>query len=429
MVLNNDGGDPAIVFMQNESERMRIDNYGNVGIGTGSPAYKLDVAGDINFSGTLRYQGVPALQVATSGGNTSAGYQALQTITSGTNDTAIGYKALALNTSGVQNTAGGGYSLFSNSSGSYNTAYGYGALQGNTTGGNSTAIGYNALTNNATSVGNNTAIGGSSLFKNASGADNTAAGYSALYSNTTGGQNTAVGEYSLFANQAGADNTAIGDYALYNAANGNNNIALGYQAGYLIGASGGTTSNNIMIGNEGTTTDNGAIRIGTTPTQTSFYAAGIRGTQTGKSDAVPVVIDSNGQLGTVNSSRRFKEDIHDMGAASRGLMRLRPVTFRYKQPFADGSKPFQYGLIAEEVAEVYPDLVVRSADGQIETVKYQMLDSMLLNEVQRQQAELEAQASRIRSLEQEAAEQRRQNQALADRLAKLEDALAAVSRR
>jgi len=106
--------------------------------------------------------------------------------------------------------------------------------------------------------------------------------------------------------------------------------------------------------------------------------------------AVPVMIDSStGQLGTVSSSRRFKEDIQDMGDASEGLMRLRPVTFRYIQPYVDGSKPLQYGLIAEEVAEVYPDLVAHSADGQIETVKYQVLDPMLLNEVQRQQAEIQ----------------------------------------
>jgi len=134
-----------------------------------------------------------------------------------------------------------------------------------------------------------------------------------------------------------------------------------------------------------------------------------------------VVIDSNGQLGTTSSSRRFKEDIEDMGAASRDLMRLRPVTYRYKQPFADGSKPIQYGLIAEEVAEVYPDLVAHSADGQIETVKYQVLDSMLLNEVQRQQAE-------IGRLEQKMDEEHQQNENLRERLAKLETALTSMSR-
>jgi hypothetical protein len=124
--------------------------------------------------------------------------------------------------------------------------------------------------------------------------------------------------------------------------------------------------------------------------------AGVSGVATGLNNAVPVLIDSNGQLGTISSSRRFKEDIHDMGGASEGLMRLRPVTFRYKKPFDDGSKPIQYGLIAEEVAEVYPDLVARSADGQIETVKYQVLDPMLLNEVQRQHAEAQRQQAEIR---------------------------------
>jgi hypothetical protein len=119
-----------------------------------------------------------------------------------------------------------------------------------------------------------------------------------------------------------------------------------------------------------------------------------------------VVISSTGQLGTVNSSRRFKEDIRDMGDASRDLMRLRPVTFRYQKAFADGSKPIQYGLVAEEVADVYPDLVARSEDGRIETVKYQVLDSMLLNEVQRQQAEIKS---------------------LQERLARMESALASLS--
>ena len=149
--------------------------------------------------------------------------------------------------------------------------------------------------------------------------------------------------------------------------------------------------------------DNGDIRIGTQGTnlinRTSFFAGGIRGVTTGNNDAIPVVIDSNGQLGTVSSSRRFKEDINDMDTVSSGLMRLRPVTFRYQKPFADGSKPIQYGLIAEEVADVYPDLVAHSADGQIETVKYQVLDSMLLNELQKEHKQVQEQAERIRVLE------------------------------
>src|SRR6516225_7198921 len=167
-----------------------------------------------------------------------------------------------------------------------------------------------------------------------------------------------------------------------------------------INVSGGN-SRNIHIGNAGSATDSGTIRIGTPGTQTSFYVAGVNGVTTTNS-AVPVLIDTaTGQLGVASSSRRYKEDIQDIGEASRGLMRLRPVTFRYQKPFADGSKPMQYGLIAEEVAEVFPDLVARSADGQIETVKYQVLDSLLLNEVQRQQAEIGAQREQIGDLQQQ----------------------------
>jgi hypothetical protein len=193
---------------------------------------------------------------------------------------------------------------------------------------------------------------------------------------------------------------------------GDSNTSLGAFAGDLV--VGG--SHNIHIGHPGTATDSGTIRIGTpcpSPVygcQSATFVAGIYGVNT---SGIPVYINSNGQLGTVSSSRRYKEDIQDMGEASSGLLRLRPVTFRYKKPFADGSKPIQYGLIAEEVAEFYPDLVARSADGLIETVKYQVLDSMLLNEVQRQQAE-------IRGLEQ-------QNQDLQKRLARLEAAMVSAS--
>src|SRR5262249_25592305 len=178
-------------------------------------------------------------------------------------------------------------------------------------------------------------------------------------------------------------------------------------------------NNNIYIGAPATISgETNTIRIGTFPTQTSFFAAGIAGAIVANS--APVLIDTaTGHMGTLVSSRRFKEDIQDMGDATRGLLKLRPVTFRYKKPFADGSKPLQYGLIAEEVAEVYPDLIARSADGQIETVKYQVLDSMLLNEVQRQQKEIGFQQDQIRRLEE-------RNQALQDRLARLEAALANV---
>jgi hypothetical protein len=337
-------------------EQMRIQSStGNVGIGTMTPASKLDVVGDINFSGSVGYQGRgPVLQFP-----------------------------------------GGVFKS--------NTALGIGALTSNTTGGGNTASGQEALSANTTG-GGNTATGASALLNSTTGSYNTAVGGAAIVGNTTGEVNTAIGFYALEFNTTGSQNTANGGQALQANTTGNDNIAIGYLAANNVS---GGNSHNIHIGSIGSANDNGTIRIGGYPvSQTSFFVAGVRGVTTTNNDAIPVMIDSAGQLGTTSSSRRFKEDIEDMGEASHDLMRLRPVTYRYKQPFADDSKPIQYGLIAEEVAEVYPDLVAHSADGQIETVKYQVLDSMLLNEVQRQQAE-------IRRLE--------------DRLAKLEAALTKVS--
>jgi hypothetical protein len=206
--------------------------------------------------------------------------------------------------------------------------------------------------------------------------------------------NTAIGSGALSNLSSGSNNTATGSGALAATTTGNSNIGIGFQAGSNATGS----SNNIDIGNQGLAADNGVTRIGTMGTQSAFFAAGIRGVATANNDAIPVVIDSAGQLGTVSSSRRFKDDIADMGAVSSDLMRLRPVTFRYKKPFADGSKPIQYGLIAEEVAAVYPDLIARSADGKIETVKYQVLDSLLLNELQKEHRQVEQQAEMIRLL-------------------------------
>ena len=270
-----------------------------------------------------------------------------------------------------------------------NLGVGVFALSSNTTGDGNTALGYQALTSNTTG-GANTAFGTNSLLSNVGGISNTANGDGALYNNN--------GNY----------NSAVGNQALYSNSSGSSNIGIGYQAGYNL-----TGSNNIDIGNVGVSSDSGIIRIGTVGTQTSFFVAGVNGVMTTNS-AVPVLIDTtNGQLGVTSSSRRYKEDIEDMGEASHALMDLRPVTYRYKQPYADGSKPIQYGLIAEEVAEVYPDLVAHTADGRIETVKYQVLDSMLLNEVQRQQTE-------IRGLEQ-------QNRSLQERLEKLETVLTSLA--
>jgi uncharacterized coiled-coil protein SlyX len=237
-------------------------------------------------------------------------------------------------------------------------------------------------------------VGWSALGANTS-SGNTAVGAAALFSNTTGSSNTAVGSSALSMNTA-AENTAVGAFAL-SAATGGSNIAIGTAAGSNLT----TGSNNIYIGDVGLSAEAGTIKIGVVGLQTKAFIRGIRGVSTGVGDAIAVLIDSAGQLGTVSSSRRFKEDIQDMSEASRRLMQLRPVTFRYKKPYADGSQPIQYGLIAEEVAETFPELAAYGADGQVETVQYHILPSLLLNEVQRQQADLSAQKAKLS--EQEAA--------------------------
>ena len=345
-----------------------------------------------------------------SNNNTALGASALASNTTGGQNTGIGFSALTSNTTGAQNTASGYSALASNKDGSYNTANGFAALSLNTSGFENTAIGNSALRLNTTGF-DNTAIGQDALLMNIDGNGSAAVGVRALRNNTSGYNNIAVGKEALFMNSGGAGNTAAGFQALHgnttgilNAAfgadalqlnaTGNSNIALGSSAGFNV-----LHDNNIEIGNGGTSADNNTIRIGDIFIHTSFFAGGVRGVTTGVADAVPVFIDSQGQLGTANSSRRFKEDIIDMGDASSGLLRLRPVTFRYKKAYSDGSKPLDYGLIAEEVAEVYPDLVVRGADGQIETVQYQKLAPMLLNELQKQQETIRSLEQRLASLE------------------------------
>jgi hypothetical protein len=352
---------------------------GLVGIGTTSPATKLEVNGGAQVDGNLTL----------SGSILSGSDVLIQSF--GTGNFGAGLLALNPSATGTYNTAIGGSALYSNTTGYYNTACGYQALYSNTTSSGNTAVGYQALYSNTGLL--NTAVGGDALQYN-TGAQNTATGVEALGSNTTGGQNTANRTYALQYNTTGTGNTASGFEALFGAT-GSYNIAVGYAAGDNIG----TGSNNLDIGNQGVSSDSGVIRIGTAGTQTAAYVAGIYGVTTSANNAVQVLIDSNGNLGAVSSSRRYKEDIHNMGDSSSGLLRLRPVTFRYKRPFEDGSKPIQYALIAEEVAEVYPDLVTRSADGQVETVKYQVLDAMLLSELQKQHATITDQKEQIRSLE------------------------------
>ena len=422
-------------------EYMRIQPNGYVGIGTMAPATTLEVNGsaqvdqNLTLLGNILASGTGLLQAPNNGSaNLTLGLYAMTALntTGGVQNTAIGDGALAANTSGTYNLAVGANALYSNTTGSGGAAAGYGALLSNTTGAGNTAMGYEALYANTTGAGN-TGFGHGALYQNTTASANTAVGDGALGANTTGATNTAVGDGALFANTTGSDNVGLGQGALAScttgAANtvvgtaalplitsGNGNTALGYQAGLNLTSG----SENIYIVNAGAATESGVIRIGTPTSQTSAYIAGIYGVTTSKSNAVPVMIDSNGNLGTVSSSRRYKEDIQNMADSSSGLLRLRPVTFRYKKPFDDGSKPIQYGLIAEEVEEVYPDLVAHSADGQIETVKYQVLAPMLLNELQKQNTTIAAQKEQIRDQQQEI-------RSLEERLAKVEAVLERTS--
>ena len=248
----------------------------------------------------------------------------------------------------------------------------------------------------------NTGTGVDSLKSLTTGDFNTANGARALSSNTSGESNTAIGDIALALNTTGSSNTAIGGSALFAIQAGHDNVAVGTRAGaFALG------SNNIYLGAlvEGLAGESNTMYLGKVGTQTRTFIAGVRGATTVVPNAIPVVIDSNGQLGTVSSSIRFKEDIHDMADVSGRLLKLRPVTFRYTQAYRDGEKPIQYGLIAEEVAEVFPELAVRGADGQVETVHYETLNVLLLNEFQKQAAHIAGQVQRIDEQTREQAKQ------------------------
>jgi trimeric autotransporter adhesin len=350
--------------------------YSNIG-GNFNTAYG-DYALTANDSGNYNTAaGFQALSSNTTGtANAAFGVWALYSNTTGSYNAAAGYEALYVNTTGNFNSASGSYALNDNATGSANTASGYSALGGNTTGTNNTASGYEALYTN-TSGYKNTASGVQALNANTTGYWNTAAGVQALYSNTTGIYNTVSGGQALYSNTEGNHNTASGLQALYFNTTGSDNIADGYQAGFKLT----TGSNNIDIGNTGVAADSGVIRIGTTPTQIATYIAGVYGTSVSGN---AVVVSSTGQLGVTVSSERFKIAIAPMGPATAKLGQLRPVTFRLKSDFT-GTR--QYGLIAEEVAKVYPELVIRDGSGRIDGVRYDELAPMLLNEMQEQRAQ------------------------------------------
>jgi hypothetical protein len=367
----------------------------------GAAALLLNTTGNDNTA-----VGTTALAFNTASGNTAVGFQALFSNTTGGGNMATGLQALFSNVDGIRNTATGVYALNHNVSGGGNTAVGYQALANNTAANNTatgndalvfntagaqnTANGNAALANNTTGDAN-TAVGFNALTTNTDSKNNTAIGWGALASNTGfigNGNNTAVGWRALESNTSGISNTANGVLALSSNTIGSENVALGAFAGSQLTAGNG----NIEISNPGVAGEANTTRIGAF--QTRAFIAGINGVALGSGTAVQ--IDPSGQLGTFISSRRFKKDIHPMDKASESILALKPVTFHYK---TDAKGIPQFGLVAEEVDRVSPDLVVRDKNGEIYSVRYEAVNAMLLNEFLKEHRTVQEQKATIAQLE------------------------------
>ena len=360
-------------------------------------------------------EGEEALLNLSSGGyNTAAGFRTLFTNTTGNFNTALGAGALFTNT-GEENTATGAGALLSNTMGSFNTANGEAALFYNTTGDKNTAIGASALIQNTTGDQNaacgwralaknttgfwNTADGATALANNITGARNTAMGHFALGENTTGSLNTATGSEALSRNTTGRHNTAIGFGALAENTTGREHTTIGFQAG--LGVS--TAAYVICIG----------ANVAGANVSNSCYIGNIfnRSSPSG----LEVFVNSDGKLGTTMSSRRFKEDIKPMDQASEAILALQPVRFRYKKDF-DPTGTAQFGLVAEDVAKVNPDLVVQDKEGKPYSVRYDQVNAMLLNEFLKEHRKVEQLTN---DFESKLAEQQKQIEALTAGLQKV----------
>jgi len=314
------------------------------------------------------------------GANTAEGNDALFHLTTGSDNTAIGFQALFSNLNGHDNTALGFDALISNTTGYANTAAGVVALYSNTTGYNNTAIGVQALNNNNVGV-SNTATGFAALGNNTSGGNNTATGFNALRFNETGFQNTASGWQALQNNATGFRNTADGSQALYNNS-GSNNVGLGFNAGFNLT----TGTNNVCIGSGvlGNAGESNTTRI------RNVYASVASGRA--------VYVNSDNKIGTLISSRRFKDEIRPMDKASEAILVLKPVTFRYKKEI-EPNRAIMFGLIAEEVEQVDPELVTHNDKGEAETVRYDAVNAMLLNEFLKEHKTVQQQGQTIARLE------------------------------
>jgi Chaperone of endosialidase len=351
-------------------------------------------------------------------GNTAEGEDALLSLTGGTYNTAVGFLSLASNVTGTLNTATGAVALVLNTA-DRNTAIGAGALLSNTNGPNNTATGALALFSNTTGEGN-TANGANALVNNTTGIFNTAVGDEALNDTTTGSGNTAIGGGALSSNTTGGHNTALGYLADGGLTTGDFNVAVGENAGQNLSQG---DSNNIDIGYNvtGMAGESNTIRIGGADI-TGTYITGISG-QTAAGGAA-VFVNSDGKLGTLTSSRRFKDEIKPMDKASEAIFSLKPVTFRYKKEI-DPASTQQFGLVAEDVEKINADLVVRDENGKVNTVRYEQINAMLLNEflkahrkVQEQEAWITQLKSTVTKQETAIAQQRKDFEATTTELKK-----------
>jgi hypothetical protein len=393
------------------------------------------------------------------GGNTALGVNALDSVNPavGINNTAVGFNALTDNTNGFYNVAIGSGALSSNTTGQFNMAIGAGALEQNngnfnlaigfrvafmnTTGVHLTGIGAAAMRNNTT-ASFNTAIGADALRENTISEANVAVGDAALTSYNglvagIDGFNTALGSIALTALTDGFQNVAVGRRAFQFVTSGNNNVAVGWRTGDGIT----TGSGNTFIGTQaGATapssgTYNNTILLGITGDSNAnnpngrCYIGGIRGVTPGNGlgDSIPVIIDSDGNLGTGPSARRFKEDIEPMDQVSKAVLALKPVTFHYKNRGDKSDKKPQFGLIAEDVAEVNPDLVARDKNGEIYTVRYDAVNAMLLNEFIKEHKKVEEQQASIADLKSTVALQQKEMQVLTAQLKEQADQIQRVS--
>jgi hypothetical protein len=343
--------------------------------------------------------------------NSAFGYRSLRNNVGGFWNSAFGSESLEMNTTGAQNAAFGSRALGVNTTGSSNSAFGFDALR-SATGSRNAAFGVAALANSSGS--DNAAFGNLTLNHNTTGYRNVALGERALYSNTTGLTNVAAGAGAMHANTDGGQNVAVGRRALESNTTGDRNIAIGVLAGRYA-----TTGNdNVYIANAGVAGESGQIKIGNSGIHTDVTIVPIFGnTSTG---GTSVLVNAAGKLGTTTSSARFKQDVEDLGTASELLAKLRPVRFHYREEAVgkEGAQQLQYGLIAEEVAEVAPELVIPDAQGEPYSVRYHVLPSLLLNEMQKQQRTMESQAAEIEFLR---AQQQEILAALSARIEHLED--------